>query len=121
MVLGMFSLGILGPTPLLATSGIAGYLLALLFGNGLPVMAYVLLILPHGIVEIPAMILATASILRMGALMATPTPEKTVSEVIITALADWAKVMVGVVIPFLVLAAFIEVLVTPRIVIWLLF
>ena len=121
MLLGLISLGILGPAPLLATSGIAGYLLALLSANGLPVFTYLLFILPHGIVELPALMIATAAVLRIGALMATPTAEKTVSEVVLSSLADWAKVMVGIVIPFLILAAFIEVLITPRIVLWLLF
>jgi uncharacterized membrane protein SpoIIM required for sporulation len=51
----------------------------------------------------------------MGAVLATPTPGKTFSEVWLAALADWAKVMVGLVIPLLIVASLVEVLVTPRI------
>jgi uncharacterized membrane protein SpoIIM required for sporulation len=61
------------------------------------------------------MIIASASILRAGAILATPTPGKTVGEVWITSLGEWAKIMVGVVIPLLFVAAAIEVWVTPRI------
>ena len=73
------------------------------------------LLLPHGILEIPAAILATAAVLEAGAILATPTPNKTIGEVWLATLADWAKVMVGVVIPLLVVAAAIEVWITPRI------
>ena len=36
------------------------------------------------------------------------------------ALADWAKVMIGLVIPLLIIAAIIEVWITPRVAMWLL-
>ena len=38
---------------------------------------------------------------QFGILLATPTQERTIGEVFITALADWFKVMIGVVIPVL--------------------
>ena len=118
LLLGIISLGILGVAPLIATVGIAGYLLAILQSSGLPVLTFALFVLPHGLLEIPAAILATASVLRLGALMATPVTGKTVGEVFIGGLAEWARIMVGVVIPFLFVAAAIEIWITPRIVIW---
>ncbi len=93
--------------------------MALMQASGLPMQAYALFVLPHGIIEIPAAILATAAVLRMGALLATPTKVKTVSEVVIEALADWVKIFVCVVVPFLLLAAVIEIWITPRLVMWL--
>ena len=119
LVLGLFSLGILGSIPLIATMGIAGYLMALLQGSGLSILTYSLFVLPHGVIEIPAAILATAAVVRIGALMATPIPDKTVSEVVIMGFADWVKVIVGIVVPFLLIAAAVEIWVTPRLVIWL--
>ena len=77
-------------------------------------------ILPHGLLEIPAVILAGAAILQMGAIMAAPSPGKTISEVWITTLADWCKVMIGAVIPMLFVAAAIEAWVTPHIALLLL-
>ena len=67
------------------------------------------------LLEIPAAILATAAVMNAGAVLARPTVGKTVGEVWLEALADWAKVMVGVVIPALLVAAAIEVWVTPQI------
>jgi uncharacterized membrane protein SpoIIM required for sporulation len=121
LVLGVFSFGVLGVMPLFATMGVAGYLLALLQGTGLNVYGLITsLILPHGIIEIPAAIIASAAVLQQGAILATPTPDRTVGEVWITSLAVWAKIMVGVVIPALFIAAMIEIWVTPRIAINLL-
>jgi uncharacterized membrane protein SpoIIM required for sporulation len=115
MLLGLFSFGILGMIPVFATMVLAGYLLALLSANGLPVMAYLAFIIPHGIVEIPAALLATAAMLQAGAILVTPTPGKTFGEVMISAIAEWAKIMVGVVIPLLLIGACIEAWITPRI------
>jgi uncharacterized membrane protein SpoIIM required for sporulation/ABC-type transport system involved in multi-copper enzyme maturation permease subunit len=115
MLLGLFSFGILGMIPVFATMVAAGYLLALLSANGLPVMAYLAFIVPHGIVEIPAVILATAAVVQAGAILVTPTPGKTFGEVWLTAIAEWAKIMVGIVIPLLLIGACIEAWITPRI------
>ncbi|MCJ7625223.1 MAG: stage II sporulation protein M [Anaerolineaceae bacterium] len=117
-ILGILSLGILGTIPLIATMGIAGYLFGLLSLNGLPVLTYFLLILPHGIIEIPTTILATAAVLNTGAVLATPNPDKTIGEVMLVALADWLKVTVGFVLPLLLVAAAIEVWLTPRLMLW---
>ncbi|NPV85498.1 MAG: hypothetical protein HPY45_05765 [Anaerolineae bacterium] len=113
MILGVFSLGILGGLPLLVSMGVAGYLVALLSANGLPTLGYLAFVVPHGIIEVPASILATAAIFRAGAILATPTPDKTVGEVWLLAMADWCRVMVGIVIPALLLAACVEAWITP--------
>ena len=65
--------------------------------------------------------LATAAVLQAGVILAAPDAEKTVGEVWISAFADWAKIMVGLVIPLLLLAAFIEAWLTPRLAVWLFF
>jgi uncharacterized membrane protein SpoIIM required for sporulation len=113
--LGFFSFGVLGILPGMASLGIVGYLMGILSQAGLSPLAYFLaFILPHGIFEIPAAIIATASVLRMGALMATPDPDRSVSEVMLQSLGEWVKIMVGIVLPLLIIAASVEVWVTPR-------
>ena len=116
MLLGLFSFGVLGVMPSMATFAILGFLANLFEGNGVPLTSYLLaFILPHGLIEIPAVILAGAAVIRMGAMLATPTPNRTVGEVWIGCLADWSKVMIGAVIPMLLVAAAIEAWVTPQI------
>ncbi len=115
LIVGIFSFGVLGVLPVMATLAVGGYLVTLLSANGIPALNVLLILLPHGVFEIPAAVLATAAVLQMGAVLATPSPGKTFSEVWLSALADWAKVMAGIVVPLLIIAAFIEVLVTPQI------
>ncbi len=114
MVLGALSFGILGVIPLIASMGVVGYLLSLLATNGLSPAQYLLgLILPHGIFEIPALIIASAAVLRGGALLAAPDEEKNIGQSFIESLGDWCKLTVGVVIPLLIIAACVEVWITP--------
>ncbi|MDO8971987.1 MAG: hypothetical protein Q7U74_14935 [Saprospiraceae bacterium] len=40
--------------------------------------------------------------------MATPTPGKTVGDVWIIAIAEWTKIMLGIVIPLLLIVAAVE-------------
>jgi len=70
-------------------------------------------ILPHGIFEIPALILASAAILYIGVVLVTPRPQRTLGEVLIEAIADWTKIGIGLVLPLLTIAAIIETWVTP--------
>ena len=115
VVLGVFSFGVLGVMPAMLTFGLLGFLMNLVSANGITTWQYLVgFILPHGIVEIPAVVLAGAAMLRMGAILATPTPGKTIGEVWLSCLADWAKIMVGAVIPMLLVAAAVEAWLTPR-------
>ncbi len=116
MILGMVSFGVLGVLPLILSVAVAGYLMALLQMNGMAVGVYLVgFILPHGILEIPAIMIASAAVFQIGVMLATPDYEQTVGEVWLIAIADWFKVMVGLVIPMLFIAAFVEAWLTPRI------
>jgi uncharacterized membrane protein SpoIIM required for sporulation len=73
-------------------------------------------ILPHGIVELPAAIIATAAAVRLGMSIVAPQPGLTVGQSWLCALAHFLKLFVLVVLPMLALAALIEVHITPRLV-----
>ena len=84
-------------------------------GIGLhPLTFLVALVLPHGLLEIPAIILAGAAILRLGATLAAPAGGRTIGETWLLSLSDWTKIMVGLVLPLLLGAAAIEIYITPR-------
>lgn len=121
-VLGVFSFGVLGVLPMLATMGALGFLTQALSANGFAVGVFIFgAILPHGLFEIPALWLATAATLEIGLGMITPQRGKTFSAALLESLAQWFKVMIGMVIPLLIIAACIEAWVTPRILFQLLF
>ncbi|MFB0534581.1 MAG: stage II sporulation protein M [Anaerolineae bacterium] len=120
VLLAVLSLGVLAFFPLMVPIGLIG----LLMGEG-PIVGYnpflffAAFILPHGIAELPAAIIATAFALRVGASMISPPPGLTVGKGLLLALADFAKVFLFLVMPLLLLAAFLEVNLTPHVVLWL--
>lgn len=120
-VIGFITLGIFGVIPLFASMGIVGYIIGLLGKLGLQTSTYLVgFILPHGLFEIPAAMIATAAIFQIGITLVTPNTRKTIGEIWIKSISNYMKVMVGVVIPLLFLAAMIENWLTPKIAFWLL-
>jgi stage II sporulation protein M len=81
-----------------------------------PLVFLVAFILPHGLFELPAVALATAFSVRLGASIMSPPSGFTISESLLLSLADLIKVFVFLVIPLLLLAAAMEVYVTPLVV-----
>jgi uncharacterized membrane protein SpoIIM required for sporulation len=77
-------------------------------------------ILPHGLFELPAILISGGAILRLGATLVAPSSGRTVSEAWLRALADWAKLALGLVLPLMLIAAGVEMFITPRIALWLL-
>lgn len=114
LILGLLSFGTLGLTLFVGNIALVGGVLgaAHLVGYS-PLLAFASGILPHGIFELSAIFLATAAMLKVAAQLVTPQPEKSLGETLLLALADWFRVFVGIVLPFLAVAAVIEIYVTP--------
>lgn len=115
---GIFSFGVLGILGLFVTMAVLGVLAALAPRAGLPVWTFLAVyILPHGALEIPAILLSGAAILRMGTTMVTPAQGQTIGQAWLRSLADWCKVIIGLVIPLFFFAAIIETFITPQIIV----
>jgi uncharacterized membrane protein SpoIIM required for sporulation len=115
-LLGIFSFGVMGIIALILPFGLIGYISAVAAQTGLSPWTFLAgFILPHGIVEIPAILLTGALIVRMGLTLVTPQENRTIGEAWIRTLADWARLILFLVIPLLLAAAFLEVFVTPRV------
>jgi uncharacterized membrane protein SpoIIM required for sporulation len=120
-LLGIFSFGVLGILVVMLPFALMGYFMVNLAGAGISPLSFLAgFVLPHGVVEVPAILLAGAAILRLGATLAAPAPGRTIGEAWLQALGEWARVFVGLVIPLLLCAATLEVLVTPRVALWIL-
>jgi len=114
--LGTFSFGVLALVLLMIPFGIIGYFtgnIALAGGN--PLRFLVALVLPHAILEAPAAVLAGAAVLQLGLSLISPPEGVSLGERWLKAAAVWARVSLGLVLPLLLLAAAIEVFVTPRV------
>jgi uncharacterized membrane protein SpoIIM required for sporulation len=119
-IAGLLSFGVLALIVMAVPVLFIGFFTATITSVGLsPVLFLLAVVLPHGILEFPAFILAGAAILRLGAKLASPSPGQTIGEAWLGGMVDWTKVMVGIVLPLLLGAAIVEVLVTPRLASWI--
>jgi len=112
-LLGMFSFGV---APLILTPivyAILGYVLSQFIIAGFDLTIFMAALLPHGIVEIPMIVLATAIAFRLGVVMTKPPAGQTVGTAWTMALGDTIKLWITLVIPGLLLAAVLEVFLTP--------
>jgi uncharacterized membrane protein SpoIIM required for sporulation len=115
-LLGAFTLGVLGEVLLMVPVGIVGYFagnVALAGGDAIKFLTA--LVLPHAVLELPAAILAGATVLRLGLAVLSVPKGGSLSEGWIKALAEWARIGLGLVLPLLLAAAALEVFVTPRV------
>ncbi len=120
-VLGVFTFGVLAVLVLMLPIVIIAYVAANLGAVGGPVGLFLLaLVAPHGILEIPAIIIGGAAVVGLGATLTAPAQGKTLGEAMVINLARLVKVMLGVVAPLFFLAALVEVFITPQVAVWLL-
>src|SRR5258708_21817791 len=116
-LLGIFSFGVLGVVLLMVPLALTGFFAGQVALIGLsPLQFFAAFILPHGVFEITAAVLEGAAILRLGASVISPPGGKTLSEGWLMALADWAKISLALVVPLLLVAALVEVFITPLVV-----
>lgn len=119
---GIFTYGVLGIMIIVLPFVLIGYFSVPIIAAGIPAWKLLLgAVAPHGVFEIPALLLAGALIYKLGARLAAPAGGKSISEGLLHGFADWTKIMVGIVIPLLLAAAAMEVFVTPRVAVLLLF
>lgn len=120
-IFGVFTFGVLAEILLMAPLAITGYFAGSLTQAGLSASQYITaLVLPHAILEIPAAILAGAAILQLGMAAISLPKGSSLGEGWTNSLAEWARISIGIVLPLLIAAAFLEVFLTPRIAVWLL-
>lgn len=122
--LGLLSLGALALMLLMAPIVIIAYIALQVGQIGLnPWLLVAVAVLPHGILELPAAILATAQAMRVGdIILAAPSDDASARGGgvfgILREAGRFLKLFVLVVLPLLAVAAWLEVNVTPRLLVW---
>jgi uncharacterized membrane protein SpoIIM required for sporulation len=118
-LLGIFTLGVTDVLIFMLPWTVLGYLGGLLAQAGQdPVTFYVAAVLPHAVVELPALIVAAAAALRWHSSVLAPPPHRTVNENWVVAAADFGRAFAGITLPLLILAAYVEATITPRVITW---
>ena len=114
-LLGLVSFGVLGVIVYIGNIGLIGAVLAFVKIIGYsPSQIALSGILPHGVFELPAIILTSAAALHIGVMLVTPNSQRSLGEVLIESIADWVKIAIGLTFPLLVIAAVIETWLTPN-------
>lgn len=116
--LGAVTFGVVALALNPVTFAVLGYVAAQLFLTNNDVGLLAAAIVPHGIVEIPTILIATAAALRLGAVITKLPRGKTVGQAWIEALGETIKIAIGVVLPGLIVAAVLEAVVTTRVLAW---
>lgn len=117
LIVGIFSFGAAALILLMLPMALVGFIAGeLQYAGTNPLLFLFAFVVPHGIIELPAAILATAFSLRVGAVLVGSRRADGSSTGFIHAFADWIKVFVFLVLPLLLIAAWVEANVTPRIV-----
>ena len=117
-LLGVFTFGVAGLGVYMLPWTLIAYMAAQLAAAGESPWQFLLAtIAPHATVELPALLLVAAAALRWQSSRIAPTHGRTISASWVTAAADISRWVVGVAAPLLLLAALIEALVTPQVVV----
>ena len=116
IILATFTFGVMSTIFAALPFGIIGFMLGQPVVQALGVGNFFWGIVPHGIVEIPAIILCTAAAVRFGAIITRPPEGLGVWEAWTLGLGELIKIFIGLVIPMLIISAIIEARITPLIV-----
>ncbi len=118
-LLSLFSLGIAAQLLLIVPVALVDYLAFQLPRLGFnPLRFLMALILPHGLFELPAVVLTTAQAMRLGLILLAPAHEGGGFIGLGRELGHFVKLFLAVVVPLLLVAALIETTVTPRLALW---
>ena len=116
-LLGIFTFGVLGFVIFMLPWAFISFIAAQFTLAGESPWTFLLAtIAPHATVELPVLLLLTAAALRWQTALIAPAPEHTVSEAWLLAAGDFFRLLLGLVLPLLLLAALIEAYVTPQVV-----
>jgi uncharacterized membrane protein SpoIIM required for sporulation/ABC-type transport system involved in multi-copper enzyme maturation permease subunit len=117
---GIFTLGVLGAMIFMVPWGLLSYLVAQFTLAGYDPWRFLLgTVVPHAVLELPALLIISAAALRWHIILVAPPPDQTVSESWIDAGAEFFRILLGIGLPLLLLAALVESLITPQVLLWL--
>ncbi|MBN1264114.1 MAG: stage II sporulation protein M [Anaerolineales bacterium] len=115
-ITGVFTFGTAGILLLMAPLAILGYFIGNVSMMGQPVIPFLVgMVLPHAILEVPAILLGGAALLKAVVAGISPTDGRSIGETWILELAEWARVFIGIILPLVVVAAAVEIYITPKI------
>ncbi len=115
-LLGVFTFGVLGVLIFMLPWGVIAFLATQFAMAGQDPFRFILAaIVPHAVLEFPALLFTSAAALRWQTVIIHPSPEHSVSENFLMRMADFTRVFLGVSLPLLIVAAFVEAHITTQV------
>jgi uncharacterized membrane protein SpoIIM required for sporulation/ABC-type transport system involved in multi-copper enzyme maturation permease subunit len=116
-IVSVFTFGSLTLFLTLINLGLVSYLVAAITQMGYnPWLFMIVFIVPHGWLEIPAILIGMTFALRMGTGLISPPEGLDIGQGLLLTTANFVKVTLFLVIPLLLVAAYIEANLTPQLV-----
>jgi uncharacterized membrane protein SpoIIM required for sporulation/ABC-type transport system involved in multi-copper enzyme maturation permease subunit len=116
-LLSIFSFGVLALLIGLINMTLVSFLVAQVVRLGHdPWLFIATFIVPHGILEVPALLLGVTFALRIGAAFISPPKGLDVGQGFLLSMADFTKIFLFLLLPMLLVAALIEATITPQII-----
>ncbi|MCB0191458.1 MAG: stage II sporulation protein M [Anaerolineae bacterium] len=116
-IISVFSFGSLTLILTLINAGLVSFLIAQVVQLNYNPWTFVgAFILPHGIFEIPAIIIGMTFALRIGAALISPPQGLDIGQSLLLTTANFIKILIFLIIPLLLIAGYIEANITPQIV-----
>ncbi len=116
VIMATFSFGVMAVVLVMIPIGIMGFLLGQPVIGQIGVAPFLASVVPQLLIQVPAIIIGAAAALQLGSVVLRRQSDKTVGQVWLGALADFAAIGVGVVLPLLILAGIVVVYITPIVV-----
>lgn len=115
-ILGIFTLGVLGVLIFMLPWGVISFIAMQFYLAGESPMQFLLAtVIPHAIVELPVLLLTGAAALRWQTVTFAPLPNRSLSEMFIIRGAEFWRILLGLGLPLLLVAALMEAYVTPQV------
>ncbi len=117
VLLGIFTFGIMDVAIFALPWTVIGLIGGILNIAGEPTIIFMITaVLPHAIFEVSGLILAFAAALRWHSSLLNKPKNQTLGQTWLMGAADFGRVMVGLTVPLLLIAAYVEAYVTPSII-----
>ncbi|MCB8979150.1 MAG: stage II sporulation protein M [Ardenticatenaceae bacterium] len=115
-ILGIFTLGVLGVLIFMMPWAIISFIAMQFYLAGAsPTQFLLATVVPHAIVELPTLLLIGAAALRWQTVTFAPLSDRSLSEMFIIRGAEFWRILLGLGVPLLLLAALVEAYVTPQV------
>lgn len=76
-------------------------------------------VVPHAIIELPALLLIAGAALRWSTVTIARPPNVALGEVFLQRMAEYGRILIGLGLPLLIIAALVESFITPQVVAWI--